>query len=141
MERVTQMDLEDRVLYHEGVNSDVLPTFTVGADIGVVTYADFPRNNYLCAPNKLFEYCMACIPVVGCSFPEITRLFDEYAVGERFTSGDPSSIAGAIDRLLGDPARLEEARSLTLIVREKYHWDRSASELRKLYEEALSEAP
>lgn len=130
---VEQYGVEDRVLYHEGVNSDVLPHYTVGADVGVVTYANHPRNNYLCAPNKLFEYCMAGIPVVGCDFPEITRLLDEYAAGERFASGDPVSIAGAIDGLLGDPDRLQEARNLTHIVREHYHWERSADALHGIY--------
>ena len=112
----------------------MLPRYTVGADVGVVTYADHPRNNYFCAPNKLFEYCMAGIPVVGCDFPEITRLLDEYAAGERFSSGDPVSIAGAIDRLLGNEDRLREARELTHLVREQYHWKRSADALHGIYD-------
>lgn len=138
IELVAELNLENRVLYHEGVNSDVLPAYTVGATIGVVTYADSPRNNFLCAPNKLFEYCMANVPVIGCNFPEITRLLDEFAAGERFDSGDPVSIAEAIDNLLGDSTRLQEARDMTNAVREKYHWGRAASELYGIYDDILS---
>lgn len=140
IELVTELNLKDRVLYHEGVNSDALPAYTAGADIGVVTYANTPRNNFLCAPNKLFEYCMGGVPVVGCDFPEIARLLDEYAAGERFTSGDPVSIAQAIDRLLADPDRMEEARAMTAAVREKYHWGRAASELYQIYDGILPTA-
>ena len=132
-----ELGIEERVHYHPGVDSDQLPAITVGADAGLVIYAKTPRNNYLCAPNKLFDYCMAGIPIVGCDFPEVRRVADEYPIGELFDVDSPESIAGAIDRLLGDPAKLEEAQRATRVVREKYHWGVAQAALEGLYEQIL----
>jgi glycosyltransferase involved in cell wall biosynthesis len=126
-----------RVLYHPGVDSDELPAYTAGADAGLVIYAREPRNNYLCAPNKLFEYCMAGVPVLGCDFPEVTRVLRAHAAGEWFDPDEPRQIAAAIDRLLGDPARLAAARTETRAVRERYHWGIAKVALEGLYAELL----
>lgn len=128
----------DRVLIHDRIDSDLLPAWTVGADAGVVIYAETPRNNYLCAPNKLFEYCMAGVPVVGCAFPEVSRVMDAYAIGESFADSKPETIAAAIDRLLGDPARLARAREATLVVREKFHWEAVSVQLDRLYDRVFA---
>ncbi len=133
LEIVRDQGLSDRVAYHSGVGSDELPSYTVAADAGLVIYAKTPLNNYLCAPNKLFEYCMASVPVIGCDFPEVRRVLDEFPVGELFDVDSPESIAGAIDRLLGDPERLRVAREATANVRERNHWGVAKLELERLY--------
>jgi len=127
-----------RVLYHPGVASDALADFTAGADAGLVSYASSPRNNYLCAPNKLFDYCMAGVPVVGCDLPEVRRLLTAHDVGELFDVGSPESLAAAVERLLGDPARLEPARRATGEVRERHHWGAAREALWGLYEGLLA---
>ncbi len=132
------LGIPDRVLIHGRIDSDLLPAYTVGADAGLVTYAETPRNNFLCAPNKLFEYCMAGVPVVGCAFPEVARVMKAYPIGESFESSDPETIAAAIDRLLGDPERLARAREATLVVREKFHWDAAVPDLDRLYDRVFA---
>jgi glycosyltransferase involved in cell wall biosynthesis len=132
------LGVTDRVLFHDRIDSDVLPAYTVGADAGLVTYAETPRNNYLCAPNKLFEYCMAGVPVIGCAFPEVARVMDVHPIGEKFEDSYPQTIAAAIDRLLGDPERLARAREATLVVREKFHWAAAAPELDRLYDRVFA---
>jgi glycosyltransferase involved in cell wall biosynthesis len=127
----------NRVLYHERVASDALPEFTVGADAGLVIYANAPRNNYLCAPNKLFDYCMAGIPVVGCDLPEVRRLLEAHDIGELFAPSSPASLAAATDRLLGDPERLQAARRATAGVRARHHWGVASEALRDLYGKLL----
>ncbi|MCL4685393.1 glycosyltransferase [Myxococcota bacterium] len=132
------LGIADRVLIHDRIDSDLLPTWTVGADAGLVTYAETPRNNYLCAPNKLFEYCMSGVPVVGCAFPEVARVMQAYPIGESFEDSNPKTIAAAIDRLMGEPERLARAREATLVVREKFHWDAVAPELDRLYDRVFA---
>lgn len=132
------LGVSDRVLVHDRIDSDVLPAYTVGADAGLVTYAETPRNNYLCAPNKLFEYCMAGVPVIGCAFPEVARVMDAYPIGEKFEDSKPETIAAAIDRLMDDPERLARAREATLVVREKFHWEAAAPELDRLYDRVFA---
>ena len=89
---------------------------------------------YLCAPNKLFEYCMASVPVIGCDFPEVSRVLQESPIGELFDVDSPDSIAAAIDRLLGDPDRLRQAREATADIRERHHWGVARRELERLYD-------
>lgn len=137
LEIVRERGLSDRVLYHPGVDSDQLSAYTVGADAGLVIYAKTPLNNYLCAPNKLFEYCMAGVPVIGCDFPEVRRVLEESPVGESFDVDSPDSIAAAIDRLLGNPERLRRAQEATAEVRERHHWGVAQLELERLYEGLL----
>jgi len=136
--QAASLGVADRVLFHDRIDSDLLPAYTVGADAGLVTYAETPRNNYLCAPNKLFEYCMAGVPVVGCAFPEVTRVMQAYPIGESFENSKPEVIAAAIDRLMGDRDRLARAREATLAVREKFHWDAVAPELDRLYDRVFA---
>lgn len=133
LEIAHERGLSDRVLHHPGVASDELSAYTVGADAGLVIYAKTPLNNYLCAPNKLFEYCMARVPVIGCDFPEVRRVLDEFPVGELFEVDSPDSIAAAIDRLVSSPDRMRQAREATAEVRERYHWGVARQELERLY--------
>jgi glycosyltransferase involved in cell wall biosynthesis len=81
---------------------------------------------------------MAGVPVVGCAFPEVARVMQSHPIGESFESSKPETIAAAIDRLLGDPARLARAREATLVVREKFHWDAAAPELDRLYDRVFA---
>ncbi len=131
--RAASLGVGDRVLYFGSIDSDELKAWTVGADAGLVIYARTPLNNYLCAPNKLFEYCMAGVPVVGCDYPEVRRPLETSAAGELFEPESPESIASAVDRLLGDPERLENARQATLEIRKQHHWGRAKDALLTLY--------
>jgi hypothetical protein len=38
-------------------------------------------NNILCAPNKVFEYAQAGLPMVATCQPTIRRLFDQHRIG------------------------------------------------------------
>ena len=81
-------------------------------------------------PNKLFEYVMAGIPVVGSDSPEIGRIVSEYRIGEVADAEDPAALAEAIRTILdaGDaygPA-LERAS-------ERFNWDVERSTLLELY--------
>lgn len=131
--KASSLGVGDRVLYFGSIDSDELKAWTVGADAGLVIYARTPLNNYLCAPNKLFEYCMAGVPVVGCDFPEVRRPLETSAAGELFEPESAQSIASAVDRLLGDFERLEKARQATLEIRKQHHWGRAKEALLALY--------
>lgn len=51
-------------------------------DIGYVTYSMKGLNNILCAPNKVFEYAQAGLPMVTTCQPTIKNMFSKYPVGE-----------------------------------------------------------
>jgi glycosyltransferase involved in cell wall biosynthesis len=93
-------------------------------------------------PNVLVE-AMACgTPVVSTAVSGIPELVEDGVNGLLVAPEDPEALAGALERLHGDPAlaaRLAAAGERT--VRERFDGDRSAAELATLFERtALREA-
>jgi glycosyltransferase involved in cell wall biosynthesis len=86
---------------------------------------------YTSLPNKLFEYAMAGIPIVGSDSPEIGRVIDEEHIGEVCDPVDPEALAAAITTILQDPGRydagLEHAK-------QTYNWDAEQQKLTSLYD-------
>jgi glycosyltransferase involved in cell wall biosynthesis len=130
---VRQLGLETRVWFHPLVLPDVLLAYTASADLGVVIYENICRNNYLCSPNKLFEYLAAGIPIAMCDFPVLRRLLQKYEVGRTFDPSSPKSIASAIRFCLADPARYERMRVNTQQAMLQYNWENEAAKLLDVY--------
>lgn len=53
------------------------------ADIGVLTYVSSKRdlNALHCAPNKLFEYSVWGLPMIGNNIPRLAYPFEKYNIG------------------------------------------------------------
>jgi hypothetical protein len=51
-------------------------------DIGFVTYSMNTLNNIYCAPNKIFEYAQAFLPVVSTCQPTIKSIFEDFCIGQ-----------------------------------------------------------
>jgi glycosyltransferase involved in cell wall biosynthesis len=101
-----------------------LPALTASADVGVLLYRNDCRNNYLCAPNKVFEYMMMGLPVVGPSFPGIRALVEGGDVGLCVDPEDPAEIAAAVNALARDAAARARMRANGLrLSRERYNWE------------------
>ncbi|WP_454455450.1 glycosyltransferase [Thauera phenylacetica] len=63
------------------VSQSLLPAVTRFADVGVVTYPLQGLNNLYCAPNKIFEYLNANVPVVATSQLPLRNILNNYRVG------------------------------------------------------------
>ena len=124
-------DLQQRVFFHPAVPSHKLLQYTASADIGIVIYKNNCRNNYYCAPNKLFEYAAARIKIAGCDFPEVKRILEKYSIGYTFSPDSEKSVANCINRLL--KIEIEEKFFLNLF--DDYNWDKEAGKLLNLYKE------
>jgi glycosyltransferase involved in cell wall biosynthesis len=101
-----------------------LPALTASADLGVMLYRNDCRNNYLCAPNKVFEYMMMGLPVVAPGFPGIRALVEGEDVGLCVDPEDPAEIAAAVNRLARDATARARMRGNGLrLSRERYNWE------------------
>lgn len=66
-------------------------------DIGYLYYDNNNLNNSNCAPNKIFEYASAGLPMVGNENPGLTDYFSRYSIGE--TNDDiVKAINGVIEK-------------------------------------------
>jgi glycosyltransferase involved in cell wall biosynthesis len=67
---------------HDAVPHKEVVPISSAADVGFCLIQNVSLSDYLCLPNKLFEYAFAGIPVIGSDFPEIRRIVKAYNLGE-----------------------------------------------------------
>jgi len=136
-------EVEDRVHLLPPEPFERLVHTAANAQIGLVPLEAHDLGCWLGDTNKLHEYLMAGVPVVGSAFPEVERVVvqGDPAVGETFDPADPSSIASAIRQVLEDPRydeRKLEARRLAL---EEHNWETASIELLGLYGRLIGPCP
>lgn len=101
-----------------------LPAYTASADVGILLYRNDCRNNYYCAPNKVFEYMMMGLPVIAPSFPGMLALVEGDAIGVCVNPESPAEIAAAVNRVAADDgARAGMSERALLLSRERYNWE------------------
>lgn len=123
----------DRVHFTAGVPLRDLLAFTAGADVGAIPYRAVGLNNYLTSPNKLFEYAVAGVPVVGSRFPELVKVIEGRGLGRTFDPESEAEIAAAIDALVEDPAELARVRRNVAAAAPELTWDAQEKVLVDLY--------
>jgi glycosyltransferase involved in cell wall biosynthesis len=117
---------------------DLLP-YTASADIGILLYRNDCRNNYYCAPNKLFEYMMMGLPMIAADYPGMKPLVEGEGVGVCVDPASPRAIAAAVNRLAADRdgrARMK-VKGLQLS-RDRYNWAVESTALLRLYRSLAS---
>jgi glycosyltransferase involved in cell wall biosynthesis len=103
----------ERIVYHPAVSPREVAALTGAADVGLVpTPGSRCLSYYYSAPNKMFQYWRAGIPVIATDLPEHRRFLDRYHAGVLTESSSPGSFAAACRDLQGqDPDRISEGLS------------------------------
>lgn len=121
-----------RIVVLPWVRQEDLAPYTASADAGILLYRNDCRNNYLCAPNKVFEYMMAGLPVIAANYPGMLKLVQAEDVGLCVNPDDPHEIAAAVNRLAADAgARARMKANGLRLSRDRYNWE---NEFRPLFE-------
>lgn len=87
---------------------------TSWAHIGILTYVPVtgettsPLNAIYCAPNKIYEYAMFGIPMIGNDIPGLKTEFDKSGIGQVFDSFTKKDILDAIKRVEVDYNRMSD---------------------------------
>lgn len=108
--RAEEMGVHDRLVFLPPVPYHQVMQFTVDAHIGHALYEAVDDNNRLSgtASNKLLEYMAAGLPVLASDRPGLRALVERYDCGLTADESDPTSIAAAINTVLGDPQRARQ---------------------------------
>lgn len=122
--------LRDRVRFYGPIPNEELIHWTASADVGLCNIVNASLSYYTTLPNKLFEYVMAEVPVLGSDSPGIGKVVAETGVGEVVDPVDPVSLADATRKILADP---EPYRDACRIARERYNWDVESKNLLEVY--------
>lgn len=125
--------IRDRICIHQPVHSEELFHYTKFADIGVVIYANDSKNNYYCAPNKLYEYAINKIPIAGCNFPEVEKILKKYELGELFDPSNEHSIANAINKISNSLEKYKRINGFKKLLIDQ-NWDIQKQRLYDLYD-------
>jgi len=134
----SEIGVAERYFWHPPVNHDEMFPLTCSADVGIVIYQNVSRNNYYCAPNKLYEYAASGLPAAGADLPPIRDFFEEFGTGELFDGEDEVSLAQAINRILSDETVQEQYRVNSLKAGKVMCWEDESKVLLDLYETLLA---
>ena len=131
---VFENQLESRVYFYGGVDSDNLHPLTCDADLGVIPYFGVDDNNYFCSPNKLFEFVIAELPFISNNLPFLREIVERYENGVIADLGDPLTIASSINRVIGSPETLARLKLGALAAKEEMNWCVEERKLLAIYE-------
>jgi glycosyltransferase involved in cell wall biosynthesis len=109
------------------------------ADIGLIdyTYSVLPGSSQkYCAPTKLYEYMASGLVILGSNNDSLRNIIEKEEIGHCAENDTVSSMANALNLLLGDILKLKEKKTRSeLIFRKKYCYELLCkSELEKLFD-------
>ncbi|KMT63384.1 glycosyltransferase [Paenilisteria newyorkensis] len=133
-QQVRQAGLEQKIRFLPKVPLQDLLHYTKNAYLGFQLLNNVCFNHYSASSNKLFEYVMSGVPVIGSDFPEIRRIVTGEEVGLVVDSHDPNAIAAAVNELLTNPALRERYSQNCYRAREIYNWEREKVPFLKIYD-------
>lgn len=134
-----RLGIQERVKFLPKVPLEELPKYTINAYLGFQLLNNTCFNHYSAASNKLFEYIMAGVPVIACSFPEIKKVILEEDVGILVESHNPKSIARGVNFLLDNPEYREYLSENALQARFHYTWELEKKKLLLIYIKLLED--
>lgn len=103
-EEIASRDLSGRVRQRGRVPREALHGLLLQCDAGVLTYSYESLNDRFCAPNKIFEYAQAALPILATDQEPLRRMVQGYGIGKLIASDDgPLEIATAIQELSTAP--------------------------------------
>ena len=119
------------IYVHDAVPAKEILKYTASADCGICFIEDTCLNYRFCSPNKLFEYIMACVPVLVSDLVELKRLVETTGVGVAANGNTANGLQAAIGELLTmDRVGFHKA---LLETRARYNWEAQEQVLRKMY--------
>ena len=137
-ESAAHLGVADRFFVLPPVLQSQLFAYTCSADVGIVIYQNTCRNNYYCAPNKLYEYAASGTPMVGADFPTIKEFIVQEDVGSLFDPTRPEELAKAILEICDDDRTYQRNFQNCLKIAKEYSWETiPEKELFGLYESLL----
>jgi glycosyltransferase involved in cell wall biosynthesis len=117
----------------EAVPMQELITYTAGADLGWCVIENFGLSYYYSLPNKLFEYIMAGIPVIGSAFPEIQNIIDTHHIGITIDPENISALAESLRQMLTDKNAIAHYRENCRRASESLTWQNETGSLLKAF--------
>ena len=123
----------DRIFFLPAVPYEQLLTYTASADIGVVSTQNLCLNNYLCMPNKLFEYVQAGLPILSNNLKECGSFVVDQGLGKMATDWEVEDV----QRVIGEfnDENLREFKRNSEEAAKQFNWQVEKEKLKAIYVE------
>lgn len=134
---VRSLGLEERVELAEPVPPERLLETIAGAGAGLALIEPANLSYRLTLPNKLFEYALAGLPVVGSDLPMISRFLHDHGLGPTVAPNDIEAIARAFEDVL-DPEQNRRYRESAAAAARTLDWTVEREILVGVYRDVLA---
>lgn len=133
--QITEMGLEDRVIFEPSVPFDQIVPAANRADIGFFSFDGTSPQIRFTLPNKLFEYIMAGLCLCVGDTPEVNRIVTQYGNGKLIDPHSAEAIAATINSL--DRATIDACKKASIAAAEELNWPAEKERLLQAYREIL----
>lgn len=140
-ELIRSHGVEDKIVLKGMLLPSELWQITQEAYIGINFTEKEGLNNYLCLPNKFFDYIQADLPQVTNNYPEYRKINSEYHVALLIDEMSQECIAEAVNKLIDDSSLYEQLASNAAKARSVLHWDNEELKLLSFYNKVFSDKP
>ncbi len=136
-----KLGLQNRVHFICEIHWDKVNDWLASADVGIMPYQAASLNAKLSSPNKLFEFMVAGLPIIGSSeLVNVKAVIDTYQVGVyRFFREEESYIEAIMDMFDESKGGCERFVPQVLACRHYFMWKNEAPKLLTCYKKLFDE--
>ena len=137
-EKVVNLGINDRVLFHKAVLHEILWQYVGAADVGMVTVQNVCQSYYYMLPNKFFENIQSLTPIICSDFPEVSRITNEYGIGLTCDPADIADMNRQVEKMRTDREFYLRCKENLKKAKEELCWEKESEKLeeamRRIYE-------
>lgn len=134
LKKLTQeLNLDDKVEFKGQLKYQDLKTFTQKSKLGLSLERNTNLNYYYSLPNKVFDYINCGTPVLCSDFPEMSKIINDYNVGETFSGSNAIELGKVISDILGNTEKMQKYHENCEAASKELCWEKEREKLVNLY--------
>ena len=119
-----EFELNDKIRFLAKKPYEDMMRYTSVADLGFSLDKSGNLNYLFSLPNKIFDYAMAGLPMVTSDLPEVAAFVRKNEIGIVLAEVSPKEISSQVNKLIGDPSRLDELRKNVSRMHSELSWEK-----------------
>jgi glycosyltransferase involved in cell wall biosynthesis len=120
---VTNLKLENKVIFKAKMPFTELRQYTMNSDLGLAIDKDTNLNYHFSLPNKLFDYIHSGIPTLSSGLIELKQIIDKYNIGYYIQNHEPKHIAEVINEIFANEELYNIVKKNTVKAKEELCWE------------------
>ncbi len=134
------LDISHRIHFVLDLPWDEVHDWLASADVGVIPYQANCLNTKICSPNKMYEFVVAGLPMIGSSeLINVKEAIDHYQIGVHSLLGETQTYVDAILEMFDpDQGGCKRFREHVIAARPHFLWEHQAPKLLSLYQNLMN---